>query len=320
MFKNMKHLITLALPVVALTFTSCGNGPKTITYEQMRRFATETYDEHALDTIPATYVANLNKMQMDVVVNYTTPEGGSDSFNIAFGFNDIHISFKDRYAVVLSSTLIDSIEQYYSDFVGMAVSLKQEPPIQMLYQLLGNNCSKIDFVANEKIVGSVLVKLLQFLGGSLDLASSLSGFIPNPEDVVDPEVEFKDKPIVLAIYETVLSLAKSLGKISFISEYAEYIPTVIFTMMDYASFSISDSSRTSGETFNTYLTTDSNGILDTFDFNFKSSFDLSGLVRYKQYDTKKPQPGDFPEQSRPYHLSISGSFDFDFDISSEIAY
>lgn len=316
MFKNMKRLISLVLPVVAITTTSCGNATKTISYEQMRRFVSETYDDHAIDTIPVTYFANLNKAQADVTINYTTPDGGADSSDIAFGFNGIHLSIKDKYAYMLSSTLLDNIEQYYCDFAGLAVSVKQEPPIQMLYQLTGNNCSKINFVANEKIVGAFLIKLLQFFGATLDAVSSVSGFIPMGNDV-DPS-ELTD-PMVKNVYMAVMAIAEALGNVPLVGTYAAFVPTVIFGLMNYTSFAVSDSSKSNGEYFNAYLTTDNYGMLNKLDFNFKSSFDISGLIWYKQYDSNKPEEGDHPSTSRPYHFSMSGSFDFDFDISSEIA-
>lgn len=328
MFNNMKKIIALALPVVTLTLTSCGNRSKTITYDKMRRFASEQYDQYALDSIPTTYKYDFNKMQAVMDVDYTTPSGGSQTFAFSFGFNGIHAVLKDRYAVCLSSSLVDKIEKYYSDFVGLAISLKEEPPIQMLYHLIGDNCTMIDLSANEKLVGSVLVELLQFGAGVIDLVSSFTGFIPSLDQI--DSAPKTTQMIMMYIYQLVQLLVSS-GKQPAAPDHdpekegegegeekAINVTNTIFSVLNYSSITVSDSSKASGETFYSYLTTDSHGFLDAFNFIFKSSFTITGQAAFKRYATNSPKAGDRPiSTDEPYHYTLTGSCDFDFNVVSQ---
>lgn len=223
--KNMKKIITLALPVFALALTSCGDKAKTVSYDQMRRFASETYDQYALDTVPASYTINFNKFQANAKISYITATGGTDSYDINFALNDTKVVFRNLYSVCLSSALVDNVERYYSDFVGIALSLKEEPPIKMAYQLLNNNRSKIDFSANEKLFGSVLIKLLQFVAGALDMASAAAGYIPS--DYTPGET---DPQITKAVYGMIMYIAQMIQTIPFVGQYI--LPSTIFKFMN----------------------------------------------------------------------------------------
>lgn len=320
MFNNMKKIVALALPVVTLTLTSCGDQSKTITYDKMRRFATEQYDQYALDAVPTTYKFNFNKMQAALDVDYTTPSGGSQAFTFSFGFNGIHAVFKDRYAVCLSSGLVDTIEKYYSDFVGLAISLREEPPIQMLYHLMSNNCTKIDLTASEKLVGSVLVELLQFVAGTIDLISSFTGFIPNIDQLTEDTPRIIQM-VVMYIYQIVNSFVPeetNQTKKEVREQKVKNITNTVIGILNYLSLTVSDSSKASGERFNSYLTTDSHGFLDAFNFIFKSSFVITGQTTLKRYSTSSPKAGERPISTDvPYHYTLTGSIDFDFNVVSE---
>lgn len=298
----MKQFITLALPVVALTFTSCGNSPRTVNYQQMRRFASENYDSHAIDTVPTDYMINFNNMTTNVVVEYNTPAGGFDSFTFSYGFGNVHIRLKDRYAITLSSTVIDSIEKYYSDFVAIALTLKDEPPVELLYQLFGNNCSKIDLVTSHKLVGDVLVRLLQFAVGAIDGLSAITGYMPLGEMPTDP--------LRAMVYRYVMMALEAIP-------IRALDPSMFFGLMDYVSLTISDSSKSHGDVFETYVTTDNYGFLNKLDFNFKSSFEIAGLAAFKRYENAYPEEGERPISTEaPYNFTLTGSFDYDFDIST----
>lgn len=301
---KMRKIITLALPIAALSLTSCGNNSKNVTYDAMRRFATEHYDQNALDAIPAIYRANFNKFQAGIDVSYATPDGGNESFNINFAFNGIHLEVKDRYAVCLSSTLVDMIEQYYSNFLGLAVSLKEEPPIQMLYQLFGDNHAKVKLGASEKLVSSFVIELVKFINSAFSALSDFVGYVP-----LDGSIQ--DKKIAM-IFQY---LQIGLSKIPFIGQY---MFTPLVAMMDYTAISLLDTSKAHGETFDSYLSTDSYGFLNEFSFLFKSEFDINGLMSIKHYASDVPAEKEHPDsKSLPYKFNIKGSIDFDFDVTSE---
>lgn len=313
----MKRLAALSLPLVALSLASCNNGPKYISYDKMRRFAAEAYDQYALDAVPATFTTNLNKVEANVVIDYKTPEGGSDSLVFSFGFSGIHVVVKDRYAYCLSSTLIDMIEQYYSDFAGIALSFQDEPPLQMNYELIGGNRSKVELTASENLVGSVLVKLLQLGAGVMDVASSYAGFIPiNAESLPAKTPAGQVANAVNMLIQGILSLP-FFEDVSDINRYATLARRVIFALMDYAKFTVSSSSKSNGEVFDTYFTTDDYGLIDKFVFDFKSDFVISGLAQFKKYESDTPQLGDKPVTEAPYQFTMTGSFDIDIDIVSE---
>lgn len=306
MFKNTKRFISLVLPVVAITATSCGNATKTVTYDQIRQYAVDNYDQYALDTVPAVFTANFNTLYANILVEYKTPEGGEDAFTIGFGLGGIHVTFNDKYAVSLSSVLIDNIEKYYSDFVGFAVSLKEEPPIKMIYQLASNNCAKIDVTTNEKLVGSVLVKLLQMLFGAFDIFSSTFGYLPEIDEEKAPT-----NPALAEIYEQIIKMSSKYDILDAVS--------TAFEVMNYAALTISNSSEAHGETFKTYITTDNCGFVNKLDFNFKSSFKIAALVSPKKYASDTPKEGDRPiNVGSPYQVKLTGSIDFDFDVLSQI--
>lgn len=309
MFKNMKRLAALSLPLVALSLASCNNGPKYISYDKMRRFASETYDQYALDAVPATFTTNLNKVEANVVIDYKTPEGGSDSLVFSFGFSGVHVVVKDQYAYCLSSTLVDMIEQYYSDFAGIALSLKEEPPVQLNYELIGGNRSKVGLTASENLVGSVLVKLLQLGAGVLDAASAYAGFIPFMGGT-EPQKESS-----LIICQAINGMLKAIQKF-YPNLNAPVVRRTILAIMDYAKFTVSNSSKSNGEVFNTYITTDDYGFLNKFVFDFKSDFVITGLAQFKNYGGT-PKEGDQPTVEAPYQFTMTGSIDFDIDIVSE---
>lgn len=319
MFKNMKRLATLSLPLVALSLTSCNNGPKYTTYDKMRRFAVETYDQHALDAVPTTVTTNFNKAQANIVIDYKTPDGGSNSLTFSFGFSGVHVVVKNQYAYCLSSTMIDMIEQYYSDFAGIAVSLQKEPPLQMNYALTGNNCSKIELTAKEQLVGSVLVKLLQLGTSVVDIASKLAGYIPTN---TQPSQQIT-KYIVMGIQGLLTLLfpipeGASESEVREIQNKIRRITNVIIGVMNYLELSVSDSSRADGEVFDSYLTTDSFGFINKLVFDFTSNFVITGLARFKTYESSTPREGDKPIATEaPYQFTMTGSIDFDIDVVSQ---
>lgn len=312
MLKNMKKIVAMALPVLTLSLTSCNRGAEFLNYEKARAFIVDTYDEHALDTVPMVYTANFNKMEANVDINYVTPDGGSDSSNIAFGFNGIHATINDRYAICLSSTLLDAIETYYSDFVAFALSIQEESPIDLDYVLIDNSITKITLATSEKMVGSLLVRLLQMAASTIDVASKV-GFIPkiNDDGTMTAETEAV-KTVQAAIFKFVNSIRSDASK-------AATMTNTIIDVINYLSVTVFDSSEARGEVFHTYLTTDKYGFLRDLNFTFKSGFAINGLTSLKEYDSKTPTEGDKPKTSDPYRFTLDGSFDFDFNINAKYA-
>ncbi len=300
MFKNIKRLATVGLPAFALIFTSCGTIAKVISYEQMRAFAKEQYDEHAIDTVPVNYIANFNSMNAHAIVDIITPTGEADQINLGFSHNGIHVKLKDRYAYFLSSIMIDNIERYYSNMVSFISDLDGNSPFELTYQLLEGNCSKIDITRSRENHGEFVVRLNKSITSLFDTISSVFGYIPS-----DPS------EIQNAVLKTIVAYIIS----SPIGDFSEYL----FGIFNYVQLNIFNSSRSFGDVFNTYITTDSNGMINKLDFNFKSNFVVNGLAAYKHYDSTTPSEGDRPELESPYHFTLTGSFDFDFDISTEYA-
>lgn len=278
-----------------------------MSYDKIREYATKHYDEYALDAIPATFTTNLNKMQANIDVNYISPEGGEETFNIAFGFNGIHVVVKDQYAYCLSSGMIDMIEQYYSDFSGLALSLQDEPPIDMNYYLVGDERTKIELTTSQKVAGKLIIKLLQLGTGALDSLFAVTGYLPTEGE---PTSE-----IGSLVYDYLVQLFSGSSSGDKPDSKAEKYVRVIFGIMDYLQINVSDSSTAQGEKFKTYLNTDKYGIMKKLGFIFKSEFNISGLAAYKQYDSVTPKEGDRPTATEPYFFSLKGSVDFDFDIS-----
>lgn len=303
MFKNMKHAFILALPVMALATTSCSTS-RVVSYEQFRRFAVNHYDQYALDTVPAVYKYNFNKMQANIVFDYTTPTGGSDSLTFSFGYNGIHVAIKDKYAMSLSSTAVDTIEKYYSDLSGIAISIIDERPIDMDYILTGDYRTMIDLTTGHHLTGDFLIRIIQLVIGAADIVSSQTGYIPLEE-------YYKSKnPIVRAIVE----LAKEFN-------LSDQTLVAIFNFLNRYSVTIATSSKSNGDKFNAYLLTDDHGFMRTVDFNASSSFEVSGLLSFKKYQFEEPEEGDKPIGTEaPYRFTMTGSLDFDFDISTEFAY
>lgn len=309
MFKNMKHIALLALPVMALSLTSCGEYTAAIPYDTMRNFAADHYDEHALDTVPADYVINFNKMEAKINVTYSTPTGGTDSFVISSGYNGIHITLKDHYVFSLSSTMIDMIERYYSDFVSFVVKLQEEPPLELIYELIGNNCSKVDLTAKDAVTGKFVIRIVQTIVSMLDSFTSTFGYLPNPW-AENPEPV--TNPILIEIYEQINTIGMFKKLLN--PERSE----VIFGILNGLALTISESSESHGDVFNTYVTTDSYGFINKLDFNFKSSFNISGIMQFKKYDSDTPEEGDRPTGlEAPYSFSLNGSLNYDFDISAK---
>lgn len=330
MFKNMKKLIAVALPVLTLSLTSCDRGAKLLSYEKVREFAENTYDSHALDTVPMVYTGNFNKMEANVNVSYVTPEGNKDSFNVSFGFNGIHVTINDRYAICLSSTLVDSIEKYYSDFVGFAISLQETSPIDMNYILIDNSSTRVAFTTSEKMIGSLLVKLLQLASGAADAASSAAGFLPRLRSLNNPsattQVGALVQQAIIAITNMIYSSSQSGGggKVPGGGEKPDNKPlkfaNFLISYLNYFAVSVFDSSKAHGEVFHTYLTADKYGFLRDLDFFFKSSFTLNGIAALKEYTSGEPQEGEQPKDiGAPYRFTLSGSFDFDFNIHADYA-
>lgn len=298
MFKNMKRIALMMLPVVTLvSTTSCGQSSRLASYDSMRKFAEDNYDQYALDTVPSSLIYNINRAKAEIDVTYTTPTGGSDSFNFSFGVAGIHVTLKDQYAIVLSSSLVDKIEQYYSDFSGLAISVIDESPIDMEYRIFGDKSTMITLDTNAKIAGNLLVKLLRVGVGAMDSVASMAGFIPE-----EPTQQIGEA--IVSILESILGAGNA---------------DVGLYVMNYLALTISDSSKSDGDAFGTYLLTDKHGFLSELNFNFASSFAISGLAAFKKYSSANPREGDQPIGTEaPYQFTLKGSFDFDVKVQNKI--
>lgn len=292
-----KLLFASALPIIALAVTSCDvtAQSKTITYKEAKQFATDHYNEHALDTVPISYQADINKQDVDFTIDYETPSGGSDTIAISSGLHGVHILVHDYYAYCASSVFVDEIERYNSIVSSFAFDTVGFMPIALNYILNGDAMTFELSIAGSQ-TGDFVVRLFSLLTGVISSINATFGYIDETS----------------MIYEPILMLIDALGLDDSETEIFLYV-------LNYVNFTLNTSSKSEHENFLVDLNTDENGYLSSLTITTAANIDMSGTVKFNQYASDTPRSGDKPVgSSDSYNISIKGSFDF--DISSTVIF
>lgn len=283
-----KFVLAALFPMTALTITSCegGSARRILTYQEAKEFVAEHYDKHALDSALCSYTNNLNTMYVDIDLEYETP-AGMDGMAFGFGGSNTHVTTHNKYAYVLSSAMLDKIENANSVASALSLEIIDVVPIALDY-IEDNGKMTIELGIAPGQAVNFLVKLACLITGAMELGSTTFGYaVPKNGS----------SPLSLGI-KSLFSSTSSRKKVC--------------DIINYYSFTVNTSSTSKGDKFLIDVDTDKDGFFNHYTAITGGEFNLTGFFSQKYYASEEPNEGDQPiRTSDPFAYTLKGSIDFD---------